>query len=96
MLRCRWASPIEILLSLSPSVFKTANISVDATFFGDSSGFWNDDMPDAAFRLDGNANGTSIYRPCGVDAPTSCSTLCVWDDVVWVPTAVAGARGWME
>ena len=56
---------------------------LDATFFSEwASGFWTAEMPDAAFRIDGDANGTWIYRPCPDTAPASCSTTCMWDNVV--------------
>ena len=46
------------------------------------SGFWTKDMPDAAFRIVGAANGSFVFRRCPDSAPSTCNETCVWRDVV--------------
>jgi hypothetical protein len=73
---------MQTLLADTDDTWERGPFTLDASFFTEAPGFWNEDMPDAAFRIDGTANGTWIYRPCGTDAPTSCNATCVWRDVV--------------
>jgi hypothetical protein len=58
--------------------------TLDSSFFSDSeSGFWTAGEPDAAFRIEGAATGTYMYRPCESPLPEACATACVWKEVVW-------------
>eukprot|EP01043_Picozoa_sp_COSAG02_P059441 COSAG02_NODE_7579_length_2950_cov_19.547176_3_plen_637_part_01 len=46
------------------------------------SGFWTTDMPDAAFRIVGAANGSFVFRRCPDSAPSTCNETCAWRDVI--------------
>eukprot|EP01050_Picozoa_sp_SAG11_P008191 SAG11_NODE_709_length_7645_cov_51.686059_2_plen_1938_part_01 len=73
---------LQTLVQGSEDLWSRGPFTLDESFFSGESLFWNDDMPDAAFRINGAGAGTKIYRPCGADAPAECNTTCVWDEVV--------------
>jgi hypothetical protein len=83
------SSPDQLLWQLQTLVhgaddtWTRGPFTLDSTYFGTTSGFWNDAMPDAAFRIDGAANGTTIFRPCdGAGAPANCAEICTWTELV--------------
>ena len=75
---------LDTLVAGSTDELERGPFTLDATFFSRTdSGFWSEGEPDAAFRIEGIANGTYIYRPCEASLGASCSTTCVWTEVVW-------------
>ena len=72
----------ETFFSSSYGAALAASTGTSGALWSNTSGFWNVDMPDAAFRVVGAANGSFVFRPCPDSAPAMCNETCVWRDVI--------------